>query len=103
MQGGRIGVSSVFGEGSTFAFFIKARHALRSPGDNGATTLTKKPLSPKPAILHPEYAAPLNRNHSSSQNPVVGSVYDPDTLHVLIVEVSQPLSRGMSLKTDLIG
>jgi hypothetical protein len=36
-------------------------------------------------VTHPNYIAPLNRSHSASQNPVVGSPSDADTLHVLIV------------------
>jgi len=107
MQGGRIGVSSTPGKGSNFRFFIKARRA-KSPTvsnliDKATEQFRRAALDPpkreeKPQeqntnqdSLHVQdrnYVAPMNRSHSASQNPVVGSATDPDTLHVLVVEVS---------------
>lgn len=104
MQGGRIGVSSEPGRGSDFRFYVKARRAKppsKAPdAEEGATKQLEKTTLATPTdkkdgkderdklhVTHPNYIAPLNRSHSASQNPVVGSSSDPDTLHVLVVEV----------------
>ncbi|THV79850.1 hypothetical protein D6D29_06570 [Aureobasidium pullulans] len=103
LQGGRIGVSSTPGKGSDFKFYVKARRATTPPKrelpdrTNTATNSRKQSQSPhggqktpedkdKLRVTHPSYIAPLNRSHSASQNPVVGSPSDANTLHVLIVE-----------------
>jgi len=107
MQGGRIGVSSTPGKGSNFKFFIKARRAESPTASNPIDKATEQariatldpPKREKTLCkdntlqdnLHVQdrnYIAPMNRSHSASQNPVVGSATDPDTLHVLVVEVS---------------
>ena len=100
MQGGRIGVSSIPGKGSNFKFYIRARRAVLSKETKAVKT--EKNTQEKPKIttngdykqdkdkLHVQdrnYVAPMNRTHSASQNPVVGSPSDPNTLYVLIVEV----------------
>ncbi|KAH0287862.1 hypothetical protein M436DRAFT_45572 [Aureobasidium namibiae CBS 147.97] len=103
LQGGRIGVSSVPGKGSDFKFYVRARRAKTSKRRE-TFDLVDRPAKPskqrksfhedqKPAdektglrVTHPNYIAPLNRNHSASQNPVVGSPADANTLHVLVVE-----------------
>lgn len=93
------------GKGSDFKFYVKARRAttphkssessgksanlpkrtrLASPNVDGEAQKDKDRLR----VTHPNYVAPLNRKHSATSNPVVGSPSDPDTLHVLIVEVS---------------
>ena len=107
MQGGRIGVSSIPEKGSKFKFYIRARRAVApqsntDPVGTIAEKLAQTKLEPsngsktphderdKLHVKHPEYISPMNRTHSASQNPVVGSPSDPTTLHVLIVEVSDP-------------
>jgi len=103
LQGGRIGVSSVPGKGSDFKFYVRARRAT-TPKRRETFDLAERSARPskqrkpshedqKPAdektglrVTHPNYIAPLNRNHSASQNPVVGSPADANTLHVLVVE-----------------
>jgi len=100
MQGGRIGVSSIPGKGSNFKFYIRARRAVPSKETKAVQTENNTQVKPKPTSngdhkqdkdkLHVQdrnYIAPMNRTHSASQNPVVGSPSDPNTLHVLIVEV----------------
>jgi PAS domain S-box-containing protein len=108
LQGGRIGVSSTPGKGSDFKFYVKARRAAaastkqdahdpmkmaskgapksRSSSPYNATKPSED--SGKLRVTHPDYIAPLNRQHSASQNPVVGSPSDANTLHVLVVEVN---------------
>jgi hypothetical protein len=103
LQGGRIGVSSISGKGSDFKFYVRARRAATSTKREAfdfAETVSKtskqsksqrdgqKPPDEKTGlrVTHPNYIAPLNRSHSASQNPVVGSPSDANTLHVLIVE-----------------
>jgi hypothetical protein len=103
LQGGRIGVSSVPGKGSDFKFYVRARRAATSKGRESfdfAETVSKTSKQSKSQhedkkspeqetglrVTHPNYIAPLNRSHSASQNPVVGSPSDANTLHVLIVE-----------------
>ncbi|KAG9590848.1 histidine kinase, partial [Aureobasidium melanogenum] len=110
LQGGRIGVSSTPGKGSDFKFYVKARRAAtssrretlgledtpakrprqgKSP-QNGQESPHDGQKSPEETtrlhVTHPNYIAPLNRSHSASQNPIVGSPSDANTLHVLIVE-----------------
>ncbi|KAI4763366.1 hypothetical protein E4T52_08018 [Aureobasidium sp. EXF-3400] len=108
LQGGRIGVSSVPGKGSDFKFYVRARRAV-TPKRQETFDLAERPKTSKPSkpkddgqkspdgrepphestglrVTHPNYIAPLNRSHSASQNPVVGSPADANTLHVLIVE-----------------
>ena len=114
LQGGRIGVSSVPGKGSDFKFYIKARRSTVSRQVRSAVRKTAYPLrqsQTKPSgddskgqdnmdrlhVTHPEYVAPLNRQHSASQNPVVGSATDADTLYVLVVEVSAHSTYNESL------
>lgn len=114
LQGGRIGVSSVPGKGSDFKFYIKARRSTPSRQVHSAVRKTAYPFrqsQTKPSgddpkgqdnmdrlnVTHPEYVAPLNRQHSASQNPVVGSATDADTLHVLVVEVSAHFIDNESL------
>jgi len=108
LQGGRIGVSSISGQGSKFKFYIKARRALsrdqvtKTDGtrlQNNRLELQRGDARPSQAddntdayqaartLTNPNYINKLNRKHSASQNPVVGSATDPNTLHVLIVEV----------------
>ncbi|KAI5207503.1 hypothetical protein E4T39_01956 [Aureobasidium subglaciale] len=106
LQGGRIGVSSVPGKGSDFKFYVKARRstthhtrekfefrelpAARTPRQSKSQSPHKGQKSPDEKtelrVTHPNYIAPLNRSHSASQNPVVGSPADANTLHVLVVE-----------------
>ncbi|KAI5250306.1 hypothetical protein E4T47_01292 [Aureobasidium subglaciale] len=106
LQGGRIGVSSVPGKGSDFKFYVKARRsttphtrekfgfaelpAARTPRQSKSQSPHKGQKSPDQKtelrVTHPNYIAPLNRSHSASQNPVVGSPADANTLHVLVVE-----------------
>ena len=114
LQGGRIGVSSISGKGSKFKFYIKARRApSRDQGtETNGTRLQKirfesqnSTARPSQAddnkdahqaartLTNPNYINKLNRKHSASQNPVVGSATDPNTLHVLIVEVRYHCSR----------
>lgn len=97
MQGGRISVSSLPGRGSDFGFFIKARRVISPKKGVGLGKIETKDLEMKhnlrsrnsvdEMILDSSYTAPVNRNHPPSQNPIIGSVHDPSTLHVLIVEV----------------
>ena len=107
LQGGRIGVSSVPGKGSDFKFYVRARRATttkrreifdlvdrpaiktkRSKSGHDDQKSPEKSSDEKTGlrVTHPNYIAPLNRSHSASQNPVVGSPADANTLHVLIVE-----------------
>ncbi|KAG9843877.1 histidine kinase, partial [Aureobasidium melanogenum] len=110
LQGGRIGVSSTPGKGSDFKFYVKARRAATSSRRETLgleDTAAKRPRQGKSPqndqgsphdgqksqeettrlhVTHPNYVAPLNRSHSASQNPIVGSPSDANTLHVLIVE-----------------
>jgi hypothetical protein len=98
-----IGVSSVPGKGSDFKFYVRARRAptpKRRETFDLAETVAKTSKQSKSQhddqkgsdettglrVTHPNYIAPLNRSHSASQNPVVGSPSDANTLHVLIVE-----------------
>jgi len=101
MQGGRIGVSSIPGKGSSFKFYIRARRALPSKQTKAVKTEGKKQEPTKKDasnghrkedkenmhVQNRNYVAPMNRVPSASQNPVVGTPSDPDALHVLIVEV----------------
>lgn len=113
MQGGRIGVASTPGKGSNFKFYIRARRSTPSAEETNAVEATTEKLKKtkmnssngddktkmnssngdekvdkdKLHVQDRSYVAPMNRNHSASQNPVVGSPSDPNTLHVLIVEV----------------
>lgn len=110
LQGGRIGVSSTPGKGSDFKFYVRARRAAtssrrqtfdfeetaakrpkqnKSPHDGQNTPQDGQKSQDEPTglhVTHPNYIAPLNRSHSASQNPIVGSPSDANTLHVLIVE-----------------
>lgn len=105
MQGGRIGVSSIPGKGSNFKFYIKARRAIAPKNELDDVTRNKESNKHQSELAKPgkksrqddidrlhvtdrNYIAPMNRSHSASQNPVVGSPSDPNTLHVLVVEVS---------------
>lgn len=103
LQGGRIGVSSIPGKGSDFKFYIKARRSKDVHKDNGHIDAATKDMKHMKlgassdghktpngdnslSVTHPKYIAPLNRSHSATSNPVVGSPSDANTLHVLIVE-----------------
>lgn len=104
LQGGRIGVSSVPGKGSDFKFYVRARRAATTkrretfevaerPAKTSKQTKAQRDEPQKSPdestglrVTHPNYIAPLNRSHSASQNPVVGSPADANTLHVLVVE-----------------
>lgn len=77
-------------------FYVKAKRALTEKAPSIEDTAAKlkrlgvsddkAEASGKRNQLKPTEVNPLNRNHSASQNPVVGSATDPDTLHVLVVE-----------------
>jgi hypothetical protein len=87
------------GEGSTFKFFLKVKRAISIEDAAKANAVqleqvsldahavggeTKKAVA---SLLSPDYSHKLNRSpHSDSSNPVVGSMTDSETLHVLIVE-----------------
>lgn len=104
LQGGRIGVSSIPGKGSDFKFYVRARRAASTkrretfdvaerPAKTSKQTKAQRDEPSKSPdentglrVTHPNYIAPLNRSHSASQNPVVGSPADANTLHVLVVE-----------------
>ncbi|KAI4720335.1 hypothetical protein E4T48_03437 [Aureobasidium sp. EXF-10727] len=103
LQGGRIGVSSTPGKGSDFKFYVKARRAATSSKrviPSFEETAAEQSRQSDPShdgqktpdettglrVTHPSYVAPLNRSHSASQNPIVGSPSDANTLHVLVVE-----------------
>lgn len=120
LQGGRIGVSSTPGKGSDFKFYVKARRAATSHRREALAleeTAAKRPRQGKSPqsgqesqdetsglrVTHPNYIAPLNRSHSASQNPIVGSPSDANTLHVLIVEDNLINQKVQSSDIKIIG
>lgn len=126
LQGGRIGVSSTPGKGSDFKFYVKARRAAttnRRETVDHEETAAKRPRQTKSPhdgeetpsdgqkshdektelrVTHPNYIAPLNRSHSASQNPIVGSPSDANTLHVLIVEDNLINQKARSSRIQIL-
>jgi signal transduction histidine kinase/AmiR/NasT family two-component response regulator len=89
LQGGQIGLSSVAGEGSTFAFYILARRC-NAPDVPSATII-------KPETRDGNQSHPLPRSHSPAPQPSVNhrshtpngprkSLTMTSPIHVLIVE-----------------
>lgn len=103
LQGGRIGVTSISGKGSTFKFFIKVRRAIPTDKaieeaiEENARKLEKvvtieaeqsdhETSKAVEELKNPNYVHPVNKGNEGFSNPVVGSPQDANTLHVLIVE-----------------
>ena len=102
LQGGRIGVTSIPGHGSTFKFYLKVRRAIPTPKaieeaiEANAKKLEKVSLEAEHSdqetikavgdLMSPDYVHPVNKGNEGFQNPVVGSPQNENTLHVLIVE-----------------
>ncbi|KAF2424210.1 hypothetical protein EJ08DRAFT_595273 [Tothia fuscella] len=81
LQGGRIGVSSKPGVGSTFRFYLKARRAVPLSQNGGSQAMLAVQT-----LKDPTYTNSLNRTHSARSNPIIGSPTDANALHILIVE-----------------
>jgi hypothetical protein len=104
LQGGRIGVTSTPGIGSTFKFYLKARRAISTVTDEAieeaievnAKKLEKVSLEAEHSdhktgkavetLLSPNYVHPVNKGNEGFSNPVIGSPQSANTLHILIVE-----------------
>jgi CheY-like chemotaxis protein len=67
MQGGRMGVSSVFGVGSTFACYIKSRMAASPPKHDLPTFEAYGPILPMPA----DTLTPSPMVHDGEKSPVI--------------------------------
>ena len=90
LQGGEIGVASKAGEGSTFAFYVKARRSSAPPGglEEYPTMASRKAsgqrLLPVPATSTPKAAAAVSGQSEAaaeSKKPA-----NPNALKILVVE-----------------
>lgn len=112
LQGGRIGVNSVQGQGSSFFFYAQAQRVPNTskrqngnPEDGRRNLLIKEESRKRSADAQASRKsqtdsdiAPINKTqHSPSQNPVIGSAHSPDTLHVLVVEGNISMMDFVSL------
>ena len=81
LQGGEIGVSSKAGEGSTFAFYVKARKSATPPevlDQSLAVSTRESPIANQPGV------PTLTRAHSQAPRPEIPKT--KEVLKVLIVE-----------------
>ncbi|MCJ1468477.1 hypothetical protein MMC07_007106 [Pseudocyphellaria aurata] len=98
LQGGEIGVSSKAGEGSTFAFYVKARRST-VPVDI-QSQLSPLPLSKAPTAKQAASSGPrtLSAQHSGSQNPVA-----KQSFKVVIVEDNLVNQRVLQKQLSNLG
>lgn len=87
LQGGEIGVASKAGEGSTFAFYIKARRstAPKDELDQFPGAGTRKPSTGKNAVPTTSFEDPAHSSQTS-HNLLPQKAAPEETLKILIVE-----------------
>lgn len=104
LQGGEIGVASKAGEGSTFAFYVKAKRATAPPDTGEATppALSCRPTTGKSTPAAAQLGTPSTRDFADVDGSA-GYTSAKEPLRVLIVEDNLVNQRVLQKQLKNVG